>query len=122
LRYSRNAISAPTDSDHDFSLTVQVAMMEGGQVLPSLTGTIAAAWGLSTRAAESETAAHLTSPGIGPDVPAGTGVSDVPGILDELKRQHFAGNISIEYEYNWENNVIDCGQCVGFVRGCGQRQ
>lgn len=56
------------------------------------------------------------------DVPAGTGVSDVPGILDELKRQHFAGNISIEYEYNWENNVIDCGQCVGFVRGYGQRQ
>ena len=56
------------------------------------------------------------------DVPAGTGVSDVPGILDELKRQHFVGNISIEYEYNWENNVIDCGQCVGFVRGYGQRQ
>ncbi|MEJ0090693.1 MAG: sugar phosphate isomerase/epimerase family protein [Limisphaerales bacterium] len=56
------------------------------------------------------------------DVPYGTGVSNIPGILDELKRQNFAGNISIEYEYNWKNNVIDAGQCVGFVRGYGQRQ
>src|SRR2546429_1119349 len=32
------------------------------------------------------------------DVPAGTGVSDVPGILEELRRQGFDGNISIEYE------------------------
>src|SRR6266446_6397269 len=30
------------------------------------------------------------------DVPAGTGVSDVPGILEELRRQGFDGNISIE--------------------------
>jgi len=55
------------------------------------------------------------------DVPAGTGVADVPGILDELKRQHFAGNISIEYEYNWNNNVTDAAQCIGFVRGYGAR-
>jgi sugar phosphate isomerase/epimerase len=53
------------------------------------------------------------------DVPAGTGVSDVAGILDELKRQNFDGNISIEYEYNWENNVVDAAQAVGFVRGYG---
>ena len=33
------------------------------------------------------------------DVPYGTGVSDIPAILDELKRQGFAGNISIEYEW-----------------------
>ncbi|MEI9866239.1 MAG: hypothetical protein WDN00_17125 [Limisphaerales bacterium] len=50
------------------------------------------------------------------DVPYGTGISNIAGVLDELKRQHFVGNISIEYEYNWKNNVIDCGQCVGFVR------
>ncbi len=49
------------------------------------------------------------------DVPFGTGVSDVPGILEELKRQHFVGNVSIEYEY------IDAAQCVGFVRGYGQK-
>jgi sugar phosphate isomerase/epimerase len=53
------------------------------------------------------------------DVPCGTGVSNVAGILDELKRQHFSGNISIEYEYNWMNNVPDVAQCVGFVRGHG---
>ena len=55
------------------------------------------------------------------DVPFGTGVSDIPAILDELKRQHFAGNASIEYEYNWKNNVIDVAQCIGFVRGYGSR-
>jgi sugar phosphate isomerase/epimerase len=51
------------------------------------------------------------------DVPWGTGTSDIRGILDELKRQHFDGNISVEYEYNWKDNVIDAGQCIGFVRG-----
>jgi sugar phosphate isomerase/epimerase len=55
------------------------------------------------------------------DVPYGTGVSDVAGILDELKRQDFVGNISIEYEYNWKNNVIDAAQCVGFFRGYAQK-
>jgi len=51
------------------------------------------------------------------DVPDGTGVTDVPGVLDELKRQNFTGNISIEYEYNWKNNVTDAAQCIGFMRG-----
>ena len=51
------------------------------------------------------------------DVPWGTGTANIRGILDELKRQHFDGNISIEYEYNWDNNVIDAAQCIGFVRG-----
>ncbi len=55
------------------------------------------------------------------DVPYGTGVSDIPAILDELKRQHFVGNVSIEYEYNWQNNVIDAAQCIGFVRGYGEK-
>ena len=53
------------------------------------------------------------------DVPYGLGVCNVPAILDELKRQHFVGNASIEYEYNWQNNVTDAAQCVGFVRGRG---
>ena len=47
-------------------------------------------------------------------------LSDVPGILEELHRQGFTGNISIEYEYNWENSVPDVAQCIGFVRGYGQ--
>ena len=53
------------------------------------------------------------------DVPYGCGVSDVPGILAELKEQGFAGNISIEYEYHWENSEPEVGQCIGFIRGYG---
>ncbi len=56
------------------------------------------------------------------DVPDGTGVSDIPGILKELKRQNFVGNVSIEYEYNWKDNVVDVAQCIGFVRGLGVNQ
>ena len=56
----------------------------------------------------------------GHDLPFGTGVSDIPGILEELKKQHFTGNISIEYEHNWENSVPDVAQCIGFVRGYGE--
>ncbi len=55
------------------------------------------------------------------DVPFGTGVCNFPGILAELKRQNFAGNLSIEHEYNWANNVVDVAQCVGFVRGFGAK-
>jgi sugar phosphate isomerase/epimerase len=53
------------------------------------------------------------------DVPYGTGVSDIPAILQELKRQEFSGNISIEYEYHWENSLPEVAQCIGFVRGYG---
>jgi len=53
------------------------------------------------------------------DVPFGTGVSDIPGILDELKRQGFTGNISIEYEWHEYNSLPEVAQCVGFVRGYG---
>jgi sugar phosphate isomerase/epimerase len=50
------------------------------------------------------------------DVIFGTGVSDVPGILEELKAQNFAGNISVEYEYNWDTNVEDVTKCIEFIR------
>jgi sugar phosphate isomerase/epimerase len=53
------------------------------------------------------------------DLPYGMGVSDVPGILEELKAQGFDGNISIEYESNWEHSVPEVAQCIGFVRGYG---
>jgi len=53
------------------------------------------------------------------DVPYGEGVSDVPGILQELKDQGFSGNLSIEYEYHWENSLPEVAQCIGFVRGLG---
>ncbi|MBE0542393.1 MAG: sugar phosphate isomerase/epimerase [Verrucomicrobia bacterium] len=51
------------------------------------------------------------------DVPFGTGVSDITAVLNELKRQGFVGNISIEYEYNWDNSLPEVAQCIGFVRG-----
>ena len=50
------------------------------------------------------------------DVPYGTGVGKIKEILDELKRQGFDGNISIEYEYNWENSLPEVTQCISFVR------
>jgi sugar phosphate isomerase/epimerase len=55
----------------------------------------------------------------GHDVPWGTGVSDVKGILDEYKAQGFEGPISIEYEYNWDANVADAKVCMDFIRAYG---
>jgi sugar phosphate isomerase/epimerase len=53
------------------------------------------------------------------DVPCGTGVADIPGILDELKARGFQGSLSIEYEHHWENSSPEVAQCIGFVRGYG---
>ncbi len=53
------------------------------------------------------------------DVPYGAGVCNVAGILDELRTQGFEGNLSIEYEYNWDNSLPEVAQCIGFVRGYG---
>jgi sugar phosphate isomerase/epimerase len=54
------------------------------------------------------------------DVPYGTGVANVKACLDELKSQGFDGNISIEYEYNWDNSVPEVKQCIDFVRDYGK--
>ena len=43
-------------------------------------------------------------------------MGEIGRCLDELKKQNFEGNISIEYEYNWENNVPDVTKCIEFVR------
>ena len=53
------------------------------------------------------------------DVPYGTGVADMPAILDELKAQGFSGNASLEYGTDWENSVPEVAQCIGYVRGYG---
>ena len=50
------------------------------------------------------------------DVPYGEGVGEIGRCLDELKKQGFEGNISVEYEYKWENNVPDVTKCIEFVR------
>jgi len=50
------------------------------------------------------------------DRPFGTGVIDNFAILDEVRKHGFAGNVTIEYEYNWKNNVTEIAQCVGYLR------
>ena len=35
----------------------------------------------------------------------GTGQVGMKEILDEFRRQGFCGNVSLEYEYNWDNNA-----------------
>ncbi|MBI4326969.1 MAG: c-type cytochrome, partial [Chloroflexi bacterium] len=51
-----------------------------------------------------------------PDVIFGTGVCDVASLLAELRRQKFDGNIFVEYENKFEDNVEDVKQCLDFVR------
>jgi len=42
----------------------------------------------------------------------GEGVSNIPAVIAELKRQNFKGAISAEYEYNWESNSADVAASV----------
>lgn len=53
----------------------------------------------------------------GHDVPFGTGACDIPAVLAELKGQGFAGNVSIEYEHDWDDSVPEIAQSIGFIRG-----
>ena len=48
------------------------------------------------------------------DVPWGTGISNVPGMLKELKRQDFEGLFSIEYEHNWDNSLPEVEESVEY--------
>ncbi|MDB6120416.1 MAG: hypothetical protein JWO08_4197 [Verrucomicrobiaceae bacterium] len=48
------------------------------------------------------------------DVIWGTGISNVKGMLVELKRQKFRGAICVEYEYNWDNSAEDIGECATY--------
>jgi len=50
------------------------------------------------------------------EVPFGTGTSDIPGCLEELKRQKFAGDIAVEYEFNPEANLPDVVRCIQFLK------
>jgi sugar phosphate isomerase/epimerase len=54
------------------------------------------------------------------DVVFGTGVSGIKEILDELKAQGFQGNISVEYEFNWDHSVPEVTQCIDFVKAYGK--
>lgn len=54
------------------------------------------------------------------DQPFGTGIIDIPAILDEVRKHGFAGNASIEYEYNWKTNLPEIAQCAGYLRAYAQ--
>jgi len=54
------------------------------------------------------------------EVPTGTGVGRMALVLAELKKQGFEGNISIEFEYNWDHSVPEVKQCIDFVRNHGK--
>ena len=48
------------------------------------------------------------------DVPWGTGVCDVKGMLTEVHRQKVQGLFYIEYEHNWETSLPEMAQCVEY--------
>lgn len=50
------------------------------------------------------------------DVPYGTGVSDVPAILNAFVEGGFYGPLHTEYEAKWEDNVPDITKCLEFVK------
>lgn len=50
------------------------------------------------------------------DRPLGTGVLNLPAILDEVAKHGFAGNVTIEYEHNWKTSLPEIAQCTGYLR------
>ncbi len=50
------------------------------------------------------------------DVPWGTGISNIKGVLVQLKKQNFKGPIFAEYEYNWMNNAPEIDESIKYVR------
>jgi len=54
------------------------------------------------------------------DRPFGTGIIDNVAILDEVRKHGFAGNVSIEYEHNWDTSQVEIAQCVGYLRAYGK--
>lgn len=52
----------------------------------------------------------------GNNVVFGEGVCNVPALIAEFKKQHFKGMITVEYEYDWFNNVPDISKCIAYLR------
>jgi sugar phosphate isomerase/epimerase len=50
------------------------------------------------------------------DVPYGTGVADLPALLNAFLEGGFDGPLHVEYEHNWENSVPDIRKCLDYVR------
>lgn len=50
------------------------------------------------------------------DRPFGTGILDIPAMLAATHAKGFMGNVSIEYEFNWDKSLPEIAQCVGYLR------
>jgi sugar phosphate isomerase/epimerase len=50
------------------------------------------------------------------DVPWGTGVCDVKGVLTELHNQGFSGEFSVEYEHNWDKSVPEIAEGLKYFK------
>ena len=50
------------------------------------------------------------------DLPFGQGVSDIKGILAELRAQNFKGHLAVEYEHFSDKLVDEVRQCLDYVR------
>lgn len=52
----------------------------------------------------------------------GKGIIDLGAILDEVRKHDFKGNVTIEYEHNWDNNVPDITGCVQYLRDYAKKK
>lgn len=52
--------------------------------------------------------------GVLEDVIWGTGILNIKGMLEELKRQKFKGYFTIEYEADWENNLPQIKESIDY--------
>ncbi|MCI0499477.1 MAG: DUF1080 domain-containing protein [Planctomycetales bacterium] len=57
---------------------------------------------------------HIKEIDGGHDVVWGTGQARIKLILEELHRQGYQGTFSIEYEYNWDNNIPEIRQSAAY--------
>jgi sugar phosphate isomerase/epimerase len=48
------------------------------------------------------------------DVPWGTGVNHVKGMLTEIHRQGVKAVFSVEYEHHWDHSLPEIAQCVAY--------
>jgi hypothetical protein len=64
---------------------------------------------------------HIKEINEGHDVVWGTGQGRIKAILEELHRQGYKGTFSIEYEYNWENNVPEIRRSVAYFNSVASK-
>jgi len=64
---------------------------------------------------------HIKEIDEGHDVVWGTGQKRMKGILEELHRQGYKGTFSIEYEYNWDNNVPEVRESIAYFNSVAQK-